>query len=64
MPVSTPVPPFIVATVELLLLQVPPLTSALNDNVPAGHVDAPPLITVGGAAMVTVVVIIQPVESV
>ena len=62
-PLTTPVPGTTVATVVILLLQVPPPAS-LNVVVEPAHTDAIPVIDEGKALTVTVVTAKHPVPSV
>ena len=62
-PVTTPVPGTTVATVVVLLLQVPPPAS-LNVVVDPIHTNVVPEIDDGNALTVTVATAIQPVPSV
>ena len=62
-PLTTPVPGATVATVVVLLLQVPPPAS-LNVVVDPTHTDAVPDIDDGNALTVTIIVAKQPVPNV
>ena len=54
----------IIALAALLLLQVPPMIASVNVVVDPAHNICEPLIVVGTAFIVTVVVAMQPVGSV
>jgi len=63
-PVTTPVVPSIVATLPLLLLQVPQLVSVLNSSVDPAHTAVSPDISDADAFTVTKAFTWQPVATV
>jgi hypothetical protein len=54
----------VTVTLVLLLLHVPPVGVALSVVLVPGHTVAVPVMAEGGASVVTVVVVLQPVGSV